>query len=80
MISLSNQYEFDAIAACVVGGVSNTGGVGTVPGMIVGVFVFGIINYGLTYMGVSPYWQLIVKGVIIVAAVGIDVQKYKKER
>lgn len=75
-----NQYEFDAIAACVVGGVSNTGGVGTVPGMIVGVFVFGIINYGLTYMGVSPYWQLIVKGVIIVAAVGIDVQKYKKER
>ena len=48
--------------------------------MIVGVFVFGIINYGLTYMGVSPYWQLIVKGVIIVAAVGIDVQKYKKER
>lgn len=71
-----NMYEFDAIAACVVGGVSNTGGVGTVPGMIAGVFIFGIINYGLTFIGVSPYWQMIVKGIIIVTAVGLDVRKY----
>jgi len=71
-----NMYEFDAIAACVVGGVSNTGGVGTVPGMIAGVFIFGIISYGLTFIGVSPYWQLIVKGIIIVSAVGLDVRKY----
>lgn len=75
-----NMYEFDAIAACVVGGVSNTGGVGTVPGMIAGVFIFGIISYGLTFIGVSPYWQLIVKGLIIVSAVGLDVRKYNKGR
>ena len=69
------NYEFDAIASCVVGGVSNTGGIGTVPGMIVGVMIFGIINYGLTFIGVSPYWQQIIKGVIIIAAVGFDIRK-----
>jgi methyl-galactoside transport system permease protein len=75
-----NMYEFDAISACVVGGVSLNGGVGTVPGIIVGVFIFGIISYGLTFIGVSPYWQLIVKGVIIALAVGLDMRKYHKSR
>ena len=75
-----NMYEFDAIAACVVGGVSNTGGVGTIPGMIAGVFIFGIISYGLTFIGVSPYWQLIIKGLIIVTAVGLDVRKYSANK
>lgn len=75
-----NMYEFDAIAACVVGGVSNYGGVGTVPGMIAGVFIFGLISYGLTFIGVSPYWQLIVKGVIIVTAVGLDMRKYNSQK
>ncbi|WRS28822.1 galactose/methyl galactoside ABC transporter permease MglC [Oscillospiraceae bacterium MB08-C2-2] len=74
------SYEFDAIAACVVGGVSNTGGVGTIPGMIAGVFIFGIINYGLTFIGVNPYWQMIFKGLIIVAAVGVDISKNVKKR
>ena len=69
------NYEFDAIAACVVGGVSNSGGVGTVPGMVLGVLMFGIINYGLTFLGVQPYWQKIVKGLIILLAVGFDVRK-----
>ncbi len=68
-------YEFDAIAACVVGGVSNSGGIGTIPGMILGVFIFGIINYGLTFIGVNPYWQNIIKGLIIIAAVGFDIRK-----
>ncbi|GHU12961.1 galactoside ABC transporter permease MglC [Spirochaetia bacterium] len=69
------NYEFDAISACVVGGVSNTGGIGTIPGVIVGVLVFGILNYGLTFIGVNPYWQNIVKGLIIIAAVGFDIRK-----
>lgn len=56
-----NMYELDAIAACVVGGVSTAGGIGTVPGVLVGVLIFGVINYGLTFIGVSPYWQLIIK-------------------
>jgi len=69
------NYEFDAISACVVGGVSNTGGIGTIPGMMLGVLVFGIINYGLTFIGVNPYWQNIIKGLIIIAAVGFDIRK-----
>lgn len=74
------SYEFDAISACVVGGVSNMGGIGTVPGMVIGVLVFGVINYGLTFIGVNPYWQQIIKGVIIIAAVGIDMSKNRKRK
>lgn len=74
------NYEFDAISACVVGGISNTGGIGTVPGMVVGVLVFGIINYGLTFIGVNPYWQQIIKGIIIIAAVGVDMSKNRKRK
>jgi methyl-galactoside transport system permease protein len=71
-----NMYELDAIASCVVGGVSVTGGIGTIPGIVVGVLIFGVINYGLTFINVDPYWQQIIKGVIIVAAVAFDVRKY----
>jgi methyl-galactoside transport system permease protein len=71
-----NMYELDAIAACVVGGVSTSGGIGTVPGVLAGVLIFGVINYGLTFIGVSPYWQLIIKGLIIVTAVAFDIRKY----
>ena len=71
-----NMYELDAIAACVVGGVSTSGGIGTVPGMVAGVLIFTVINYGLTFIGVNPYWQQIVKGLIIVFAVAFDIAKY----
>jgi methyl-galactoside transport system permease protein len=71
-----NTYELDAIASCVVGGVSVTGGIGTVPGIVVGVLIFGVINYGLTFIGANPYIQLILKGIIIVSAVAFDVRKY----
>lgn len=71
-----NMYELDAIAACVVGGVSTSGGIGTVQGVMAGVLIFGVINYGLTFIGVNPNWQLIIKGLIIVAAVAFDMRKY----
>lgn len=71
-----NMYELDAIAACVVGGVSTAGGIGTVPGVVAGVLIFGVINYGLTFIGVSPYWQQIIKGLIIITAVAFDIRKY----
>ncbi len=71
-----NGYELDAIAACVVGGVSTTGGIGSVPGIAAGVLIFGVINYGLTFIGLNPYWQMIIKGLIIVSAVAVDIRKY----
>jgi methyl-galactoside transport system permease protein len=69
-------YELDAIAASVVGGVSLMGGIGTVPGIIIGVLIFGVLNYGLTFVGMNPYWQQIIKGIIIVVAVAFDIRKY----
>ena len=72
-------YEFDAIVACVIGGVSIGGGVGAVPGVLIGVIMFTTISYGLTFIGIMPYWQSIVRGVVIVAAVSIDIQKYQKK-
>lgn len=69
-------YELDAIAACVVGGVSTSGGIGTVPGILTGVLIFTVINYGLTFIGVTAYLQYIVKGLIIITAVAIDIRKY----
>jgi methyl-galactoside transport system permease protein len=75
-----NGYELDAIAACVVGGVSNLGGIGTVPGIVIGVLIFSVINYGLTFINMSPYWQQIVKGAIIITAVALDIRKYLTKR
>ena len=74
------MYELDAIAACVVGGVSFSGGVGTVAGVVTGVLIFTVINYGLTYVGVNPYWQYIIKGSIIIFAVALDSLKYAKKK
>ncbi len=73
-------YELDAIAACVVGGVSSSGGVGTVGGVVSGVFIFQVINYGLTFIGVDPYWQQIIKGIIIASAVALDIRKYVNKK
>jgi len=70
-------YELDAIAACIVGGLSFNGGIGTVPGIIFGTLIFMVISYGLNFIGISPYLQYIVKGLIIIIAVAIDSRKYK---
>lgn len=71
-------YELDAIAACVVGGVSLNGGVGKIRGIVVGVLIFSVIQYGLAFINVNPYWQQIIKGSIIAVAVAIDMSKYKR--
>lgn len=73
--SVAEGYELDAIAACVLGGVSMSGGKGRISGTILGAMVIGIINNGLNLMSVSSFWQLVVKGVIILIAVLIDTQK-----
>ena len=72
-------YELDAIAACVVGGISFSGGVGKVSGAITGVLMFTIISYGMTFIGLDQYYQYIIKGVLIVVAVSLDTKKYLKK-
>ncbi|WP_326513008.1 galactose/methyl galactoside ABC transporter permease MglC [Clostridium intestinale] len=74
-----NGYELDAIAACVVGGVSLNGGVGKVGGIVSGVLIFTVIQYGLQFIAVSPMWQQVIKGAIIAVAVAIDLAKYRKK-
>jgi len=75
-----NGFELDAVAACVVGGVSLSGGVGSVGGIVIGVLIFTVINYGLAFIGVNMYWQYVVKGLIILLAVVIDMRKYVKRK
>ncbi len=72
-------WPLAAIAACVVGGTSLTGGVGTVPGVVVGTLLLGVVANALNLFGVSPYWQPAVTGVIILAAVGIDAVQRKRK-
>ncbi len=70
------NYELDAIAACVVGGISFSGGIGKVSGAVAGVLMFTIISYGMNFLGLDVFYQYIIKGVIIVAAVALDTRKY----
>ena len=70
------NYETDAISAVVVGGVSFSGGVGTIQGVVIGAIILQAINYGLYFLGVNAYLQYIIRGAIIIIAVAIDVQKY----
>lgn len=66
------SWEMNAIAAAVLGGTSMAGGIGTIGGTIVGAFVIGVINDGMVMCGVSEFWQMVIKGVVIVLAVIID--------
>ena len=74
-------YELDAIAAAVIGGTSlSAGGIGTIPGTIVGALIIGVLNNTLDLVNVSAYWQQIIKGAIIVGAVVLDQRKTKSNR
>lgn len=74
------SYELDAISACVVGGVSFSGGIGTIPGVLIGTIILQFITYGLNYINLNPYIQFIIRGLIIIVAVAIDVRKYIKKK
>ncbi|WP_029231030.1 multiple monosaccharide ABC transporter permease [Butyrivibrio sp. VCB2006] len=67
------NYEMDAIGSCFIGGASAYGGIGTVPGVIVGAVLMGVINLGMSLMGVDANMQKVVKGVVLLAAVIFDV-------
>jgi erythritol transport system permease protein len=66
------SFELNAIAAAVLGGTSLSGGRGTIGGTLVGAFVIGVLADGMVMMGVSDFWQTVIKGVVIVLAVAID--------
>lgn len=68
-------YELTAIAATTIGGTSQTGGLGTIWGAVAGALILGVIKNGMTLLGVHAYWQQVVEGVIIVAAVVFDMRK-----
>ncbi|MEG2193121.1 MAG: beta-methylgalactoside transporter, partial [Oscillospiraceae bacterium] len=70
------NYELDAIAACVIGGVSFVGGIGKIRGVIVGVVLLKLIFAGLSFLSVDPNMQYIVKGLIILIACAVDMRKY----
>lgn len=74
-----DTFELNAIAAAVLGGTSMSGGRGRIGGTIVGAFVIGVLSDGLVMMGVSAFWQTVIKGIVIVAAVVIDQAQQKIE-
>lgn len=70
--SAGNIAELDAIAACVIGGTSLAGGVGSVAGAVMGAFIMSALDNGMSMMDVATFWQYIVKGVILLLAVWMD--------
>ena len=62
----------DVITACVVGGVSTTGGEGHILGVIFGVLIIGVLSNGMAVLGMGEYWQMVLKGLVLVIAVGLD--------
>lgn len=75
--SVQQGAEMDAIAACVLGGVSMSGGMGKLGGVVIGTLIIGIISNGLNLLGINSFWQLIVKGIIVLIAVYLDIIKKK---
>jgi ribose transport system permease protein len=72
-------FELDAVAAVVLGGTSMMGGIGKVGGTFLGVLVIGVLNNGLNLLNINSFWQLIIKGIVILAAVYVDMIKKRKK-
>ncbi|MBR0039046.1 MAG: beta-methylgalactoside transporter [Lachnospiraceae bacterium] len=77
-VNLGQGYELEAIAACTIGGVSTGGGVGKVSGILLGVLVFELLKSSMQFLGINPYVQQVVQGIVIIVAVAFDVRKYLK--
>lgn len=71
-------YELDAIGACFIGGASAYGGVGTVGGAVIGAIFMGVLNNGMSILGIDANWQKAVKGLVLLAAVVTDVMSKKR--
>jgi D-xylose transport system permease protein len=77
--NLGTMFELDAISAVIIGGTSFSGGIGTITGTVIGAFIIGILNNGMSLLGVPTFYQLIIKGLIIILAVWFDVLSKKKK-
>ena len=73
------NYEMDAIGACFIGGASAYGGIGTVPGVVIGAIFMGVLNNGMSIMGIDANWQKAVKGLVLLAAVAFDVISKRRQ-
>ncbi len=76
--SAGNSFELDVIAACFIGGASASGGVGKVMGVVIGAFVMGVMNNGMSILGIGIFWQYVVKGIVLLMAVYVDVLQKKR--
>ena len=79
-VTAGQGYELEAIAAATIGGVSTSGGIGTVPGILVGVLVFELLKTCLQFLGITPEMTNVFQGIVIVAAVALDIRKTMKKR
>jgi len=73
LAAAGNGFELDAIAACFIGGAAVTGGIGRISGAIVGALIMGVLNQGLSIMGVDPSWTQVIKGLVLLLAVAYDI-------
>ena len=76
--STGTSFEMDAICSCFIGGASAYGGSGTIPGVIIGALLLGVINMGMSIMGIGDSWQYVVKGGVLLIAVIFDVVSNRK--
>ncbi len=74
------MFELDAIAAAFIGGASMAGGVGTIVGAVVGGLVMGVMNNGMSLIGITIDWQQAIKGLVLLAAVGFDIYNRNKSK
>lgn len=79
-VSAGTGYELEAIAAATIGGVSTSGGIGTVPGILLGVLVFEMLKVCLQFLGITPEMTYVFQGVVIVIAVALDIQKTMRKK
>ncbi len=77
--STGTSYEMDAIGSCFIGGASAYGGSGTIPGVLIGALLLGVINMGMSIMGVGDSWQYVIKGAVLLVAVIFDVVSNRKK-
>lgn len=71
-VDIASGFELDVVAACVIGGISIAGGIGTVGGALLGALFLGVIKNALPVIDVSPFWQLAISGAAIIIAVAVN--------